>query len=194
MCHSTLPEGYIYKDKIDLQHNKKQFWLVQGIGIILLLGLLVAGYFIVDFTKIEPNTEMYIAIAVGLVGYILYIIVHEITHAIVMRLSVKSKLNFGFNGWAAYAGSTGYYDKVHYIIIALSPLVIWGIILGVLNVFFHSGVWFWVIWFIQAGNISGAAGDLFCTYKMFTYPKDILVCDTGLDMTVYCRNEETVND
>ena len=51
MCHSTLPEGYIYKDKIDLQHNKKQFWLVQGIGIILLVGLLVAGYFIVDFTK-----------------------------------------------------------------------------------------------------------------------------------------------
>ena len=58
MCHSTLPEGYIYKDKIDLQHNKKQFWLVQGIGIILLVGLLVAGYFIVDFTKFEPNTEI----------------------------------------------------------------------------------------------------------------------------------------
>ena len=70
---------------------------------------------------------------------------------------------------------------------ALSPLVVWGIVFGVLNVFFHDGIWFWVIWFLQTMNVAGAAGDIFVSCKLFSYPKEILVQDTGLAMTVYRR-------
>jgi hypothetical protein len=44
---------------------------------------------------------------------------------------------------------------------------------------------------LQTINISGAAGDLFVTFKMFGYPKDILVTDTGLSMTVYSRSKKS---
>lgn len=191
MCHKTLPEGYTFLDKIDLQKNKKQFWLVQGIGLLIMTIMLVGGYFIerVNFFDEDYITSI-IAIAVLVVSYVLYIILHEATHGLVMYLSVRAKLNFGFVGWGAYAGSTGYFDKKHYILISLAPLVVWGIVFAVLNVFFHSGVWFWVIWLLQAGNISGACGDLFCTFKMFTYPKDVLVHDTGTNMTVFRKMTE----
>lgn len=187
MCYEKFPDGYTYFDKIDLKNNKKQFWLIQGLGVLLMIIMFVAGYFIAGLEFYEDYVMLIIALVVLIVGFILYIILHEATHAVVMRLSVKAKLNFGFVGWAAYAGSKGYFDKKHYILVALAPLVLWGIIFAVLNIFFHSGVWFWVIWFLQTGNVSGACGDLFCTYKMLTYPKDILVCDTGLDMTVFRR-------
>ena len=190
MCYETFPDVYTYLDKIDLQHNGKQFWIVNGISLILVVVMLIAGYFIDKFSIVSELYEQLIALAVVIVGFILYIILHEATHGVVMRLSVKAKLNFGFKGWAAYAGSTGYFDKKHYIAVALAPLVLWGIVFGVLNIFFNSGMWFWVIWVLQIGNVSGAAGDLFCTYKMFTYPKDILVRDSGTDMSIFRRKTE----
>ncbi len=192
MCYKTFPEGYTFLDKIDLKNNKKQFWIVQGIGLLMMAIMIVIGYFIAGFNFFsdEKPIIMIIAVAVVIVGLIVYIVAHEATHGLVMYLSVKAKLNFGFNVLFAYAGSSGYFDKKHYILISLSPLVLWGIIFGVLNVFFHSGVWFWVIWFLQIQNVSGACGDLFCTYKMLRYPKDILVRDSGMDMMVFRRKTE----
>lgn len=195
MCHETLPEGYVEYDLIDLKNNKKQFWLVQIISVVIMIAMLVGGYFIVGIDDLEQDglTTTIIGLVVLIAGFIAYIVLHEAVHGIVMYLSCRVKPKFGFVGWAAYAGSTAYYDKKHYIVIALAPLVVFGIIFAVLNVFFHSGVWFWVIWMLQIGNVSGAAGDIFCTFKMFGYPKDILVQDTGLAMTVYSKQAKEAN-
>ena len=48
--------------------------------------------------------------------------------------------------------------------------------------------WFWVVYFLQIGNLSGAAGDLFVTVKFAGMPKDILVQDSGVSMVVYSRS------
>jgi len=42
-----------------------------------------------------------------------------------------------------------------------------------------------VIFFLQITNISGAAGDIYVAAKFSRFPADILVKDTGVDMTVY---------
>lgn len=136
----------------------------------------------------ENNTESIIAVVVLIVGFVLYIFAHEAVHGLFMYAFCKTKINYGFVGWAAYAGSSAYYDKKRYIIIALAPVVVWGVTFAVLNIFFHSGIWYWVIWFLQIGNVSGACGDFFCVYKTARYPKDILVNDTGLEMQIFCRN------
>ena len=84
----------------------------------------------------------------------------------------------------AYAGSDDYYDKKSYITIALAPIVIWGVVLAIINIFVSSE-WFWVVYFIQLLNVSGAAGDMYVTVKFAKLPKDILVRDYGVSMTVY---------
>lgn len=190
MCFKELPKGYVPFDKIDLKNNKRQFWLVQGLGSGIFLLMLVAGWFLVDpYHALVEDGSIYsiLALIVMAVGYFVYIAAHELTHGVCMYIFCRMKLNFGMSLSYAYCGSRAYFDKKHYIIIALAPVVVWGIVLGVLTAIFHSGVWFWTIWFIQAGNIGGAMGDFFCTYKMLCYPKDILVQDTGTAMTVYCR-------
>ena len=70
--------------------------------------------------------------------------------------------------------------------IALAPIVIWGIILLVLNLIFQE-TWFWVIYFIQICNLSGAAGDLYVSYRFSKLPEDILINDIGVSMTIYGR-------
>lgn len=44
---------------------------------------------------------------------------------------------------------------------------------------------FWVVYFIQITNISGAAGDLYITFRFRKLPNDILINDTGVEMRVY---------
>lgn len=188
MCHKTLPQGYSFFDKIDLKNNKKQFWTVQGICLATIAVMLGIGWLIESPLKIENNTESIIGLVVLIVGFVLYIFAHEAVHGLFMYAFCKTKINYGFVGWAAYAGSSAYYDKKRYIIIALAPVVVWGVTFAVLNIFFHSGIWFWVIWFLQIANVSGACGDFFCVYKTARYPKDILVNDTGLEMQIFCRN------
>lgn len=74
--------------------------------------------------------------------------------------------------------------KKAYIFIALAPVVLWGIVLAVINAFVPEA-WFWVVYLLQVINLSGAAGDLFVTVKFSRFPKDILVRDYGVGMTVY---------
>ena len=188
-CSKVLPEGWTQLDKIDLKENKKQFWIMQGISILLAVLMIVAGCFIVHpsaFFGVE-GTEEIIAIIVLIVGAVVYIVLHELTHGVFLSAFTRTKPKFGFVGWAAYCGNEAYCNKPCYAVVALSPLVVWGIVFGVLNVFFHDGIWFWVIWFLQTMNVAGAAGDLFVSFKLLFYPKEILVQDTGLAMTVYRR-------
>ncbi len=194
MCYKELPEQYGEIDKIDLQKNKKQFWAVQIISVILGIALFAVGWQICDPIPLITEDPIKTALACGVlfVGMIAYIVLHELTHGIFLWLFTKVKPKFGFVGWAAYCGNTAYCDKPRYLVVALAPVVVWGIIFGVLNVFFHSDIWFWCIWLLQIVNVSGAAGDLFVSVKMLSYPKDILVQDTGLAMTVYgVRQQET---
>ena len=114
-----------------------------------------------------------------------YIVLHELTHAVVMKAVGGGKVNFGFTGLYAFAGSReDYFDKTAYRCIALAPLVLWGIVFAAATVFVPRS-WFWVVWFLQAGNIGGAAGDVYVTVKLWNKPASILVMDTGVDMTVF---------
>jgi len=106
-----------------------------------------------------------------------------------MKICGTKKIKYGFTGMYAYAGSDDYYGKKAYIFIALAPVVLWGIVIAIINCFVPLD-WFWGIYFLQIFNISGAAGDFFVTIKFLRFPKDILVKDKGVSMTVYSKNEE----
>ena len=85
-----------------------------------------------------------------------------------------------------YCKTKGKYDKKNYFFIALAPVILWGVVLAILNVFVPEQ-WFWVVYYIQIANVSGAAGDLYVTVKFSKMPKDILVTDSGVEMKVYSK-------
>ncbi|MBQ1467531.1 MAG: DUF3267 domain-containing protein [Solobacterium sp.] len=191
-AYQTLPEGYREILQINLQKDKKTALKINLIAVVVMILLFVLGHFIVPITEFQNNESLstyFIQVGVILLGYVIYIILHELTHGAVMKAVGGGKVVFGFTGLYAFAGSKeDYFDKISYRYISLAPLVVWGIILGVLCVIVPR-TWFWVVWFLQVGNISGAAGDVYVTAKLWNYPGTILVRDTGVDMTIYDRTE-----
>jgi hypothetical protein len=191
----SLPEGYSEEFGIDLQKNKKLMLLVNGIAIAIMIPMAFLGALAVPFDSFFDSDEIWymplLKASVLILGYIAYIVLHELVHGIFMKYFSGVKPKYGFTLMYAYAGSEAYFNKKSYIIIALAPVVIWGAVLGVLCAVLPQS-WFWVVYLIQIGNISGAAGDFYVTARFLLLPRDILVRDTGVAMTVFAKSAETV--
>lgn len=187
-----LPEYYKEILRIDLQKDKKLVLIVNILAIVIAVVLAVPAHFVVPIFSLfnmESGFGNYLLrFVVLLLAIILYMVLHELVHGAVMKLCGTKKVKYGFTGMYAFAGSDDYYDKKAYLIIALSPVVLWGILLAVWSCFV-SPEWFWVIYLVQITNLSGAAGDLFVTVKFLKLPKDILVKDYGVSMVVYSRQQ-----
>lgn len=184
----TLPSGYREIFKINLQKDKKTAVLINAMALVIMILMLIPAFLTADvsnvfslFTKAYMPL-VYCAVLIG--GMILYMILHELVHGIFMKKFSGVKPKYGFTGLYAYAGSSAYFNRKCYIIIALAPVVIWGIVLAALQICLW-GIWAWIIYFIQIANISGAAGDIYVTCKMSRMPENILVNDTGIEMTIY---------
>lgn len=185
---TVLPENYSKIFDIDLKENKKMAAIVNvGAVAIAVVMVLVAMRFhsIGMLFEMSDGFGAYIARFVTvMLGSLAYIIIHELVHGFFMKRFSGIKPKYGYTFVYAYAGSEAYFNKRDYIIIALSPIVILGIVIAIINALVPE-TWFWVIYFIQICNISGAAGDLYVTAKLLKQPADILVNDSGVAMQVY---------
>lgn len=185
----TLPAGYEKIRDIDLKKNRREALIVNVTAAIIAVVMAVIGHFIVPVQTLFDMTSVpayFARFGVLLVGLVAYIILHEAVHGVVMYHYCKVKPTFGFTGMYAYAGSTAFYNRRSYIVIAMAPVVFWGVVLAILMPLVPKA-WFWVVYFIQMNNISGAAGDLYVTSLMMKMPEDILVRDAGVSMEVFGR-------
>lgn len=187
---NILPDGYGQIYEIDLQKNKKKMLLVNGIALLISALMVVPMCFYIPITELfsfEKGMLQYFIRFAALFGLsIAYMVLHELVHGITMKLCGTKKVKYGFTGLYAFAGSDDYYDKKSYITIALAPVVLWGVVIAIINCFMPRE-WFWVVYFLQIMNISGAAGDMYVTFKFSKMPKDILVRDHGVGMKVYSK-------
>ncbi len=186
----VLPEGYREILSVDLQKDKKLMLTVNGIALAIAV-VMVAMHFIVPvstfFASDEPFELLTKVIALCVMA-VLYMILHEAIHGITMKLYGCSKVRFGLTGSYAFAATDDYISKRPYIVIALAPIVVWGIALGAACMLVPRG-WFWVVYLIQIMNISGAAGDLYVICRFLRLPHDILVQDAGVSMRVYSATQ-----
>lgn len=183
-CLQKLPMGYREVLSIDLQKDTKQALLVNGLAIAIAAVMLVPGFLLAPTFKIGGNLP---TLAAFLVCAVVYMVLHELVHGACMKLFGAKRVRFGFTGLYAFAGSEEYFKKGAYIVVALAPLVVLGAVLLALNI--AAGMqYFWFVYLLQLINVSGAAGDLYVSFRFLRMPKDILVRDTGVSMTVFAPN------
>ena len=187
---SILPENYRQIFSADMQNDEKKAMRVNVLSGVIVLAMAVPMHFHVPFFALFDLKEGLPALALRLMVLLgavpVYMVLHELVHGIAMKAFGTKKVNYGFTGVYAFAASDDYYDKTSYIIIALAPVVLWGIVLAVINMKVPQE-WFWVVYLVQITNISGAAGDLYVTAEFFHLPKVILVRDWGVRMAVYAQ-------
>ena len=183
----ALPQGYKEYYSLNLQKDKKVALLVNAISLVIAILLIIPMHFVVPiYTIFNGDVRSLIRLGSLAILFIVYMVLHELVHGIAMKSCGTKKVKYGFTGMYAFAGSNDYYDKKSYIYIALAPIVLLGIIIAFINLVVPAE-WFWVVYFIQIANLSGAAGDLFVTVKFSRFPKDILIKDYGVGMTVYSK-------
>ena len=194
----VLPDNYRPIAQIDLQKNTKLAVAV-NLGALAFAAVLgFVGHLFVPLSAVLSIGEeadlsallfVLLKLLVMLVCCVLYMILHEAVHGVFMKYYGGIKPKFGLTALYAYCGSDAYFDKTSYLVIGLSPVVIWGAVLAAVCVVIPAG-WFWVAYFIQIINLSGAVGDFYVTYRMLKMPKEILVQDSGVSMTVYAPDTD----
>ena len=191
----TLPYGYQEIFSLDLQNGKKAPMIVNMIALSIAVIMFVPMNFFMPLTRylffdMTKGFHFYILRwVVFILASLSYIILHELVHGMTMKYFGCQKVKYGFIGLYAYAGSEDFFDKKSYIVIALAPVVLWGIVLLIINLLVPDE-WIWIVYLIQITNISGAAGDFYVTVKFLKMPEDILVKDRGVSMTVYAPKQQ----
>lgn len=179
-AYARLPQGFRFQERIDLVKNRKQLITVNVLSIALAALTVAAGFVFRPQNASFGWLQWIFAFA----GIALYIVGHEAVHGVLMWLISHEKPRFGFKLMYAYAGSSAYFDKPAYLLIAIAPLAVWTIVLSVLA-FVLPAVCFWPVWVVQVTNVSGAAGDLYVFFHLINRPRTILVQDDGAAMTVW---------
>lgn len=183
----TLPEGYAQKYLIDLKDNKKQFWIVNGLCIAIMLLLLAVFFQLMWFGVFELHIEglprQGLVLALGTLAYIP---LHELVHGLCIRRFSGKRANYGFTLVYAYAGSQCYFNKHDYLIIAAAPVVFWGVVFLLLQLLLPVN-WRWVPYAWQIFNLSGASGDYYVFWRLGKETDTILCQDTGVKMAVFDR-------
>lgn len=189
MNYEKLPLGYRYAGVMDFVRNRKLLLTVNGAALAVSLLMVVLGIVLVPFgpTWQLIRDRWYVLLLLAFL-YFAYICLHELTHGVFMHALSGVKPKYGFQLCYAYAGSNVWFDRRSHIIIALAPLVIWGVILQILCTVLPEG-WFWIFWLIQISNVSGAAGDVYCSIYLARFPGDILIQDTGTRMRIMRKAE-----
>ena len=183
-----LPEGYRQYLDLRLAEDRKQ------LKLLLILQLLATGLTIASGLLICPlhyafdMPPMKTAAAMGFmsVGLIVYIIAHEWVHGMAIRFITGRQADFGIElkKGMAYASSDAWFGRAPYIVIALAPVIFWGLVLGVM-LYEAPNEWFWYIYVIQIMNISGSVGDFYVTWLTLRAPKETIVRDYGTSMMFY---------
>ena len=187
---TQLPKEYTAIFDLDLQKDKKLALLLNGFAILIVAAMTLIGALLMPIQTLFmiDGTITVLRPLILLIALIIYVVLHELIHGICMKQFSGIPAQYGFTGLYAYAGSKAYFNKKSYIIIALAPVIVLGILLLVLH-FLLDTSWFWVIYLIQVNNISGAIGDFYVTYRFTKFPSAILVQDMGVSMTVYSPEE-----
>jgi len=180
-----LPQGYREIKRIDLMSNRKEAILVNILALGILCGMAALGFAICPpFTNLFLGIQTIINTILLLVSILLYMVLHELIHGILMKSFSGVKPRYGFTGLYAYAGSDALFGRRQYLMIAFAPVVLLGAVLAVLNIRFYES-WFWFFYIIQIVNISGAAGDIYVGAQIVRAQNAVLIRDTGTGMTLY---------
>lgn len=189
----ALPDGYEEQCRIDLQKDRRLALLVNGLALAaFFIGGIIGHQFVplhTFYSMSEGILLYFVRLAAAFGGTVLYVFLHEFVHGSFIKHYSGRKAQYGFTGLYAYAGSKAYFNKKQYCVIALAPIVVWGLFLTAVLIFVPKN-WFWAVYFIQLVNLSGAAGDLYVVWKFSGMRGDILIRDSGTDMTVYAPAQE----
>ena len=198
-----LPNGYRIARCIDVKNAS--FGLIFSLITLLIFALTIvlcaipiifrANEF---FDKIN-KTSMLIIPLIYFVGYVLYIIAHELIHGFAYKKLTGEKLTFGLSWSCAFCGVPHIFTYRRTALIAvMAPLIFFTTIFipALIITFVMNPVFYIILSLLFASHIGGCSGDIYVTYLFLTKYKDksVLMNDTGPRMAIFTYNEAWIDE
>lgn len=189
----ALPEGYVLVKHVDAKRDRKIiiiYSLLSFVPLMIILPLLILCASMGNNGGIQSDGNFLIALMAGCLVYILYIILHELTHGVTYKYFTGQKLTFGLTLTVAFCGVPDIYVRKKASIAALiMPFSVFTIIFLCLTV----GLWFVSPFYgviagaVFALHLGGCVGDLHWTLMYITKFKNCntLMRDTGPEQWLY---------
>ena len=188
-CYKELPEGY--KESIVIDAKDKKTGIILNVGALLIMAIVAFITINLKFIRLnfDIDYKFFLAMIIGFVGFIIYIVIHELTHGVAYKLLTKEKLTFGLSWSCAYCGVPNVFVKRNAAVIAcLAPFVIYNILFIILICVLPSNIITFAIVIIFAYHNGGCIGDLYLSLLLLVkYDKNTLIKDTGAKQEIYTK-------
>lgn len=196
-----LPENYRLVKTVDA--TKAPFAVVFNLlSLVMMVGSFAVLYFAfgTDVSLIKeqfltlPDFTKILALLLLVVGFIVYIVLHELVHGVVYKAFTKRKLTFGVTMTCAYCGVPDVFVyRTASLCALLAPFVIFSIAFIVPMFFLQNTVWFLLLAALFAMHFGGCVGDLYITVLYVFKFRDgkTLMRDTGPVQTFYLPHEKS---
>ena len=186
-----LPEDYKLDKTIDMKKMSTNIFL----NVLNILFVIISFLILIPLKfkeiKIDNLIELSIVMFIALIGFIIYIVLHELTHGLFYKIFTKQKLTFGVSLTYAYCGVPNIYvRKKEAIIACLSPLIIFSIIFLTLIFILPPNYINLSIIILFSFHFGGCSGDIYLSLILLTkYKKDTYIKDTGPTQYIYKKGE-----
>ncbi|CCZ94646.1 integral membrane protein [Corallococcus sp. CAG:1435] len=196
-----LPENYRLVKTVDA--TKAPFAVVFNLlSLVMMVGAFAVLYFAfgTDVSLIKeqfltlPDFTKILALLLFVVGFIVYIVLHELVHGVVYKAFTKRKLTFGVTMTCAYCGVPDVFVyRTASLCALLAPFVIFSIAFIVPMFFLQNTVWFLLLAALFAMHFGGCVGDIYITVLYVFKFRDgkTLMRDTGPVQTFYLPHEKS---
>ena len=186
-----LPENYKLDKTIDMKKMSTNIFL----NVLNILFVIISFLILIPLKfkeiKFDNLIELSIVMFIALIGFIIYIVLHELTHGLFYKIFTKQKLTFGVSLTYAYCGVPNIYvRKKEAIIACLSPLIIFSIIFLTLIFILPPNYINLSIIILFSFHFGGCSGDIYLSLiLLIKYKKDTYIKDTGPTQYIYKKGE-----
>jgi len=195
--YTVLPQGYRNVLTLKLKNGRLAVMinaLAAAAAVpVLLLGVIIKPMAEANADVVSDKAWLVLIKPLFLLfGIMLYTILREGIHGLLIKYVGGASPTFGFTGLYVYAcNDKGFFNKKTHILISILPSAIMVAALLILNIALPS-YWFWVIYLIQTINIAGAVGDIYIAYAAHRMPSELLVRDMGVAVRFYTKEKTNV--
>jgi len=174
---------------LDLKKERTLGRYLNIVGTLIFILVMAIGYIILPFPYGADFSFIHV---IGIVaGFLGYVVIHELVHALAMLMFSNKRLRFGVHGYFAYAGMPeAYFSKRQYVLIALAPSALLGAILISIAAIIATGnplfgSWYWVTLIIMGQNFGGSIGDYYVVNRLAKFKAPVFINDDGMRMRFY---------
>lgn len=185
---AQLPSNYQFDMKMDLKNDKKTYIAIQGL-VLFIVAIMIGLAIWLNFpTKNNWSTVATVLVTVAMCA--VYMIMHELVHGVFLKMFSNIKPIYFVRFPFLCTGSEAYFNKRSFNIIALAPVVIWGVFL-VAMLFVLPPNFFLSIFIVTTLNFASAAGDYFQVSAISKLSPTALIQDNGKETKVFLPIEKS---